>query len=291
MPEEPYQVMPEHAPESYEALKTDIRNRGFKDPITVDERGKILDGHTRVKIFEELSEEGEEIAYPSRRVAKSLSDDVEKRTLARKQNALRRQLTSAQKKEIGQEQLKDTPRWSNDRIAEVVGVHVTSVRGWRVELEDSGKIPYYDQLEMHGGHLTHSREQLKAKLSGAAKEKHDAKIKKEKEKSEGLHDGHAGPAAQTVEEAFTSGVIPGNEPLPAPTLSEAQKAFYDLKKWCNLFLPVDPEEVAAECTDPDDAKARMEEAARAIEWFTDFSEALASTARREMTALSGGKEG
>jgi len=56
-----YQVLPELTPIEYEALKSDIAQRGVLVPIDVDEKGEILDGHHRVRAWNELQEGGIEV--------------------------------------------------------------------------------------------------------------------------------------------------------------------------------------------------------------------------------------
>jgi len=49
-----YQVMPDLTPIEYEALKADIAERGVLIPVEVDENGQLLDGHHRVRAWQEL---------------------------------------------------------------------------------------------------------------------------------------------------------------------------------------------------------------------------------------------
>ena len=50
----PYQVLPPMAPEQFEALKRDIAERGVLTPIDLDEQGRVLDGHHRLRACAEL---------------------------------------------------------------------------------------------------------------------------------------------------------------------------------------------------------------------------------------------
>lgn len=54
MTKEKYQLLPELPPEQFEALKTDIAERGVVVPVVVDEFGAILDGHNRARACREL---------------------------------------------------------------------------------------------------------------------------------------------------------------------------------------------------------------------------------------------
>ena len=111
---EKYQVMPDMPPEQFEALKADIAERGVLVPIDVDEDGHILDGHHRYKACVELG-----ITYFPTIVRPGLSEE-ERRIFARKNNMLRRHLNRKQVRELIAEQLKDTPDWANNRIAQVL---------------------------------------------------------------------------------------------------------------------------------------------------------------------------
>ncbi len=81
----PYQLFPRLNDAEYEALKTDIANRGVQVPVELDENGAILDGHHRVEIAEDLG-----IEYPT--IVRSGFSEKEKREHVRYLNILRRQL-------------------------------------------------------------------------------------------------------------------------------------------------------------------------------------------------------
>ncbi len=49
-----FQVMPDLAPDEYEALKSDIAKRGIQIPVLIDQAGDIVDGHHRFRIATEL---------------------------------------------------------------------------------------------------------------------------------------------------------------------------------------------------------------------------------------------
>jgi len=96
---EHYQVLPDLADEEYQALKSDIAENGVQVDIAVDEDGKIIDGHHRVRACNELGIED----YP-RTVYPGLSDQ-EKRDLAYKLNLQRRQVDGTTKLEIAKQYL------------------------------------------------------------------------------------------------------------------------------------------------------------------------------------------
>ena len=70
----------------------------------------------------------------------------EKRMFARKNNMLRRHLNQEQMREIISGQLKDTPNWANNRIAQELGVDSKTVATVRDKLEATSEIPKFDRL-------------------------------------------------------------------------------------------------------------------------------------------------
>jgi N6-adenosine-specific RNA methylase IME4/ParB-like chromosome segregation protein Spo0J len=140
MADAPYQVMPPLSPEDYAALEADIIARGVLVPVEYDEDGNILDGHNRVRICEDLGL----IDFP-RFVRKGLTEE-EKRAHARALNLNRRHLTSQQKREIIEQQLKETPSISSRAIAARMGVSHNTVRAARSRLEDGGQIDHQAEI-------------------------------------------------------------------------------------------------------------------------------------------------
>ena len=136
----PYQALPDMPPEQFEALKADIADRGVLVPIDVDEEGTILDGHHRYRAVLELGVTD----FPTV-VRLHLTDD-EKRSFARKANALRRHLTREQIRHLIADQLRDTPDWANSRIARELGVTDKTVATVRRDLEATSEIPKLDRL-------------------------------------------------------------------------------------------------------------------------------------------------
>ncbi len=80
-----YQLLERLRPEEFEALKADIAQRGVLVPVEVDDRGRILDGHHRVEIAEELG-----VRY--RTIKRRFSGEREKLEHLLKINLLRRHL-------------------------------------------------------------------------------------------------------------------------------------------------------------------------------------------------------
>lgn len=119
-----YQVMPDLTPIEYEALKADIAERGVLVPVEVDETGAILDGHHRVRAWQELRGEGAGLADYPRMIRVGLSEE-QKRNHARSLNVLRRHLSKDQRDEVMRAMAQDGA--SPDEIAAAVGVHRTTV--------------------------------------------------------------------------------------------------------------------------------------------------------------------
>jgi N6-adenosine-specific RNA methylase IME4/ParB-like chromosome segregation protein Spo0J len=147
MNEAPYQLLPPLSPDDYAALEADIIARGVLVPVEYDEAGNILDGHHRVQICESLGL----VDWP-RFVRKGLSED-EKRAHARALNLSRRHLTSAQKREIIEAQLKETPSISSRAIAARFGVHHSTVSSVRARLEGTGEISQLEKTEGRDGKM------------------------------------------------------------------------------------------------------------------------------------------
>lgn len=130
-----YQLIPALSDEEYEALKADIAAHGIQVPIEEDEQGNILDGHHRLKAAKELGLPDEAIP---RVVRKGLSEEEKLEHILRL-NLLRRQLTQEQKLELAVELWR--LRWSQRRIARVIGVDHRTVGRW---IHDVGQMPHVD---------------------------------------------------------------------------------------------------------------------------------------------------
>ncbi|WP_157014877.1 MT-A70 family methyltransferase [Mesorhizobium xinjiangense] len=140
-----YQLLPPLSAEDYAALEASIVEHGVLVPVEYDEDGNILDGHHRVQVCESLGL----VDWP-RFVRKGL-DEAEKRTLARELNVSRRHLTSAQKRELIEGQLRDTPSISSRAIAAMLGVDDKTVSKVRRQLVDAAEIPHHDEVEGRDG--------------------------------------------------------------------------------------------------------------------------------------------
>lgn len=116
-----YQVMPELTPIEYAALKASIAERGVLVPVEVDENGDLLDGHHRVRAWQELRAEGVKVPKYATLIRKGMTEE-QKRNHARELNVQRRQLTKEQRKKVIQDMRADG--MSYPRIAAAVGVSV-----------------------------------------------------------------------------------------------------------------------------------------------------------------------
>jgi len=120
-----YQVMPDLTPIEYEALKADIEERGVLVPVEVDETGAILDGHHRVRAWQELRSEGVNLADYPRMVRRGLTEE-QKRNHARSLNVLRRHLSREQRDDVMRAMRADGATYQE--IARAVGVtHPTAM--------------------------------------------------------------------------------------------------------------------------------------------------------------------
>jgi ParB-like chromosome segregation protein Spo0J len=133
------QLLPDLELEEYQALKADIAARGVLVPVELDEAGVILDGHHRIRAWEELRAEGVEVPdYPC--VIRTGLSAIEKRAHARTLNLARRHLNQDQKRDLIREQIQETPEKSNRQIAALLGVSHPTVAVVRWELEAAGKV-------------------------------------------------------------------------------------------------------------------------------------------------------
>ncbi len=123
-----FQPMPELSAEQYNALKADIVLRGIVVPIVVDQHGRILDGHNRVRISEDL-------AVECPREIHHVVDDDEAADLAVTLNCARRHLSREQTRQVIAGEIARRPDDSNRAIARRVGCDhktVASVRGGEI---------------------------------------------------------------------------------------------------------------------------------------------------------------
>lgn len=125
--------LPPLSAEEYEGLRASIALHGVLVPILLTGDGRIIDGNNRKEIAEGLGYDCPEIVQPG------LTGD-EIRALARSLNLARRQLNREQRRELVADQLRETPAWSNRRVAKALGVTHPTVASVRVEMESTGKL-------------------------------------------------------------------------------------------------------------------------------------------------------
>ena len=123
------QSLPPLEPSERQGLKASIESRGFLGKILIDEQFNIIDGNTRCEICLELG------IAPAVEVIKGLSDE-EKEELALSCNldrrqlkdpAVERQVLDARFENMFKLQEKDSKRWTQDRIADALGVSRATV--------------------------------------------------------------------------------------------------------------------------------------------------------------------
>jgi N6-adenosine-specific RNA methylase IME4 len=133
-----YQVMPPLSDAEYQELKADIAARGVMVPLEYDEAGNVLDGHHRERACKDLGITD----WP--RIVRHGLDEAGKRLHARQLNLARRHLGQEAKRNLIEDQLRETPQRSNRAIAAGLGVDDTTVGDARRRLEATAGIP---QLE------------------------------------------------------------------------------------------------------------------------------------------------
>lgn len=129
-----FQPMPPLTADEYTALRDSIAAHGVLEPVTVDQHGRIIDGHHRRRVCDELG-----IDCPIR--VCQVADDDEAMDLAVTLNAARRQLTQAQKRDLIRAEITRRPGDSDRAIARRVGVDHKTVGAVRRELV-GGEIPH-----------------------------------------------------------------------------------------------------------------------------------------------------
>lgn len=92
----PYQLLPPLSDEEYAALKEDIKRRGVAVAIEFDGDGNVLDGHHRLRAWQELQDEDVDVPMYDQKVMHFTSEDA-KRDYVLALNLKRRHLTPTQK--------------------------------------------------------------------------------------------------------------------------------------------------------------------------------------------------
>ncbi len=132
----PYKdLLPELSSEEFAALKADHSVFGPKQKVEVDEDGNVLDGHHRLKIDPD---------WPVL-VVKGLSES-EKRAHVLRSSSVHRNLSPEQEAEVRQRKREvafrlrdeDPKRWTQKRVADVLGVGQQTVSDWFISTTGSG---------------------------------------------------------------------------------------------------------------------------------------------------------
>lgn len=134
-----FQLMPELDPEVDAALKESIRRHGVLMPIVVDQHGRIIDGHNRSRIADEL-------LMPCPRQTVEVADEDHARELARTLNVDRRQLTPEQRRAVARSLRQEG--FSYRAIAGALGTsHVQVQRDLDADLQVEHDVPPEDRPE------------------------------------------------------------------------------------------------------------------------------------------------
>lgn len=116
-----YQLFDALSADEFAALKASIAQDGILVPIEMDENGNILDGHHRLRAWNELRGEGVRVGdYP--RIIRAGMSEEEKRNHVRKLNLLRRHLGKAQLEEQMRQMRADGAGYQ--AIADAAGVSI-----------------------------------------------------------------------------------------------------------------------------------------------------------------------
>jgi hypothetical protein len=120
-----YQLLPPLSAEEYAALKVDIAVRGVLVPIEVDEAGTVLDGHHRLRAWEEVRAEGVAVPpYP--RVVRADMSEADKVAHVLALNLARRHLEKEARVALVR-RLRAETGWSAPKIAAETGLNARTV--------------------------------------------------------------------------------------------------------------------------------------------------------------------
>lgn len=139
-----YQFFPDLSDDEFAGLKKSIAENGMGYPVIEDENGNILDGHHRVRAWNELVREGKAAGKFLTVVREGLTE-ADKISLVLSLNFDRRHLTSAQKREIIAMVLAADHERSDRQISSEVGVDHKTVGAVRKDAEQRGEIPHVDK--------------------------------------------------------------------------------------------------------------------------------------------------
>ena len=160
--------LPPLPPDQASGLRDSIAVHGVLLPIAVDSDGPkrgIIDGIHRKKYADEFGYDCPKIVIPN-------LDEQEKRVLARALNLARRQLNTDQKRQIIADQLRETPEYTDRRVAKMLGVSHPTVASVRLELSSVGKVFQQDfRVGEDGKQYRSAHKPLKSVARSAAERK------------------------------------------------------------------------------------------------------------------------
>ena len=130
--------LPPLTPEEEAGLRASISRHGVLVAALMTEDGRVIDGNNRKRLAAELG-----VVCPEQ-VQVGLSEE-DARALARSLNLARRQLNRQQRRQLVADQLRETPSWSNRRLAKALGVDHHTVAAVRSEIRATGEIPQFER--------------------------------------------------------------------------------------------------------------------------------------------------
>jgi DNA modification methylase/ParB-like chromosome segregation protein Spo0J len=157
-------LMPPLPDEDFQALKRSIREHGLMIPIVRDEYGTIIDGGHRQRAIDELRAEGVQVHDLPYDLRYGLSEDA-KRILARQMNLARRHLSVEQRRQVIEQQLRETPQLSDRKIGRSLHVDGKTVGAVRAQMEETAEIPQFDSRMGADGRARPARRAARAKCA------------------------------------------------------------------------------------------------------------------------------
>ncbi len=134
----PVLELPPLAAEENAGLRASIARHGVLIAVVMTEDGRVIDGNNRMRLAAELG-----VDCPEQVQAGLSEEDI--RALARSLNLARRQLNRQQRRQLVADQLRETPAWSNRRLAKALGVDHHTVASVRTEVLATGEIPHFER--------------------------------------------------------------------------------------------------------------------------------------------------
>jgi len=132
-------VIPKISEEAYQALKASIREHGMLEAVVLDGDGAIADGHSRHKAYLQLQAEGVNVELKTR--MENFADEAAARSFIRAVNIARRQLSTKDKRDLIDAELRENPSDSDNAIAKRLGVSDKTVAARRQKLQSGSEFP------------------------------------------------------------------------------------------------------------------------------------------------------